>query len=527
LEVNGPRFIGKLPGCPKGIDLRDFKPKMIIFISALTTFLSAVLPGQLQQSPEMPPGLPHPTLPQSVESMQDLMAGHKEVQENELWLHAQPGALLTGSLDYSFAAARQERGDALATLNDWNAAELRDWLSLTAPKPIQLTYSISQISLTGDQSRTRVLNSGSQPLIPGEPYTLGSQSSTPVIRDLDVEIASGSSIADPFMNMQFEGISLGIAIVPIDENRWWAEIALSMSEARPAERIDTGNNDIRGKGREAIRLLEFSGPILMDARKQTEIHLPGLSPNTKVVIQMALKADSAPASHRAGRFLALDLPTAALDPEMGPIMNGAGENFAWASSVGMAVLEAEGAEMIAEELIASAGGVPGVNLSLSMSGATGAAPIQLLQIPAVMGRDYHLAVGEAFDCLVDWDVEVASESRIPDPTYTRQFDGIAGRIRADASSGVLDQTEIDLIFTSVDMGKPTSLKLGGEMLPNKNSQQRMAAVLVDVERPRVLSSHFRWSGQLTNVEIQKSMPSAFGFGSKASLRLQAQAIAND
>ncbi|NQU48870.1 MAG: hypothetical protein HQ519_09505 [Planctomycetes bacterium] len=500
---------------------------MIIFISALTTLLSAVLPGQLQQSPEMPAGLPHPTVPQSVESMQDLIAGHKEMQEKELWHQAQPGGLLTGSLDSSFAAARQERGDVLASLGDWNAAELREWLSLTAPKPIQLTYSISQISLTGDESRTRVLNSGSQPLIPGELYTLGSQSSMPVIRDMDVEIASGSSIADPFINLQFQGISLGIAIVPIDQNRWWAEIGLSMSEALKAEKIETGNDEIWGKGREAIRLLEFSGPILMDARKTTEIHLPGLAPNTKVVIQMALQANSASPAHQAGRFLAIDLPTAALDPEMGPIMDGASENFAWASPLGMVVLEAEGAEMIAEELIAAAGGVSGVNLSLSMSGATGATPVQLLQIPAVLGRDYHLAVGEAFDCLVDWEVEVASESRIPDPTYTRHFDGLAGRIRADASSGVLDQTELDLIFTSVEMGKPTSLKLGGEMLPNMNSQPRMAAVLVNVERPLVLASHFRWSGQLTSVEIQKSMPSAFGFGSKATLRLQAVAIAND
>lgn len=489
---------------------------MSLIISALTCSLSAVLAPQLQeQNAEIPAGIPHPTVPQSIYDWRRLNERDIDLVDINLWHQIDPGVLLGGGWSDSYREARQKRAEKLASLNDWSPLELQDWLSTTAPKPVQVSYTVQQFS----SDSSVLLAKGSQPLYPGEPTRLGYSSARPVVADIDVEIAGGSSIADPVMNWMFDGVSLAVAVVPLGDNRWWAETALTMSQPGEVQVIETGNPSIQGKGREGLHVLEFSGPVVLDADKGAVIQIPGLDPGSTVEIQLGLKAQKQPAVFEAGGYLAVDLPTVPLDPGLAALQKNSDAEYVWASPQGLLILVAEGGSMIAEELVASAADVVGANLELKLQSKEGSAN-SLLKIPGVVGRDYHFASGFAYDVLIDWDAEVASESRIPDPQFRRMFAGMRGTIRATSASEPVDGSFMDVEFSSLRLEESSQYRLGGELLPASDSKRRMGPVHVLIERPVRAVSEFQWDGELTDVRITKLMPPELGYGAAVSLILQ-------
>ncbi len=494
---------------------------MSLIISALTCSLSAVLAPQLQeQSAEIPAGIPHPTLPQTLHRWEDFAIGDIGTDDLSLWHRMDPGELLAGTMDTSYRQARLKRAETLAGLNDWSEQELLDWIAMTAPLPVQIEFSVVQVDGKEGNGMDGVLASGSQPLYPGVATSLGQQSAQPVVSELDVEIASGSSIADPEMKWMFEGVSLAVAAVPVGQSQWWVELALTISQSEGGDVIDTGNQGITGKGREKARVLEFSGPILTTAGQAAVVRLPGFSTGSHVEVRLQLDGKAQPTVFPAGGYLAVDLPTMPLDPGLGALLRNSSENFVWSSPAGMLILDADSGTMIAEELAATAADVVGAKLAVTVSSRKGAnAPF--LTLPGVVGRDYTFAAGQAYDVLTDWDVEVASESRIPAPRFHRVFEGVSGLIRATSASGGLDGTELDIEFSQISMGESTALKLGGEKLPVNDANRRMGPVHVLVERPIRTVSLFQWNGALTEVGITKSMPKDLGWGNQLRLEFKA------
>jgi hypothetical protein len=494
---------------------------MSLIISALTFSLSAILAPPLQeQSAEIPSGIPHPTLPQPFHRWEDFVLGDIDVEDLSLWHRLDPGDLLGGTMETSYRQARLERADMLAGLNDWSDQELQNWISMTAPKPVQIEFSVTHLDGKASAINGGILAVGSQPLYPGEATTLGQQSSQPIVSDLDVEIASGSSIADPEMRWMFDGVSLAVAAVPVGQNQWWIELALTVSQPDGGNVIDTGHLGITGKGRENARVLEFSGPILADAGQPARVRLPGLEQGSSIEVKLQLDGQPQPAVFQAGDYLAVDLPTMPLDPGLSALLKSSRDNFVWSSPVGMMIMDADSGQMIAEELAATAADVVGADLALTLTSRRGS-DLLLLTVPGVVGRDYTFAAGQAYDVLTDWDVEVASESRIPDPTFSRVFEGVSGLIRAHSSTGGLDGTELDIEFSTISMGRPSQLKLGGERLPVNDTNRRMGPVHVNVERPIRTVSLFQWNGALTDVGITKSMPKNLGWGDKLRLNFVA------
>ncbi len=499
---------------------------MSLIISALTCSLSAILAPQLQeQSAEIPAGMPHPTLPQQLHQWEELNTGRAEWSELRLWHALKPGSLLSGDWDGSYAEARLERADRLAALNEWTDAEMRDWLSATAPKPVRAMISVREIPVGKTELDGKNIFVGSQPLMPGVPTTLGNYGARPVVAEIDVEIAQASNIADPDMGWLFDGVSVAVAVVPLGQDRWWAEFAMTVSEAGESETIDTGSGEIRGKSRENAKVLEFSGPILARNGSAAEIRMPGMQPGSTLAVQLTLTGERQPAIFQVGDYLAVDLPTVPLDPGLATLLDESGDKFLWSSPNGMLIVEAAGGSMIAEELVNSATGVTGVDLGLALeTGPDRTMP--LVQVPGIVGRDYCFAAGHAYDVLVDWDVEVASESRIPSPIFARLFEGFAGSMRAEADGGGIGGTMLDAEFSRIHMGEPAQLKLAGETYGGGERELKLSPVQVKCERPERHVAKFQWEGSLPSVTISKTLPAQVGYGTLMGLRLTATEVVN-
>jgi hypothetical protein len=323
----------------------------------------------------------------------------------------------------------------------------------------------------------------------------------------------------------FEGVSLGIAVLPVSKTRWWAEVAFVISQPQDSDVIPTGSDVVAGKNRESMKILEFSGPILVTSDAPAVLRLPGFTKKESITLTLNITASPQKAIFEAGRFLAVDVPTLAVDPGMEAFMGSLKEELSWASPSGMMVVEAEGGKMIADELLQAAGEAPPIALKVAIQQIGMNTEHEFLEIPGLAGRDYNIAVGEAFDCLVDWEAEVAQESRISQPVFSRQFSGVRGTLNAAVIAGEFSGSLLDLKFTAVEMREAATLRLGGEIRFEGDPQQKMDGIQVQCERPAISTANFHWQGDLAEVVICKNLPMELGLGSDVSLRFYAQLLA--
>jgi hypothetical protein len=469
-----------------------------------------------QQGP-LPPGVPLPTKLVDFSTL-ELLGEGVSLEDYVLsgWKSFELGPLLRGDNDLNMEVARAERAEALAGLNGWNQTETAQWLRATAPQAVQISYVVRQ----GDQ----ILASGSQPILPGHPITLGSSSMKSVVAELDVEIAQGASVADPYIKYLFEGTNLALDLLPVAGKGWWTELALTGSAGMDSKVIDTGYSQISGKDRVRQTYFELNASVMLVAGKANHLSLPGFKIGKN--IELEIRVSEAPPSgvYAAGNYLCLDLPTLPVDDELASQISLHGGSLLWASPTGLMVLEKESGQMIAEELQRAAAEVSVVDLALSLASGKQQSGSPMLQLTSISNRPVHFSAGEAFDALVDWDVEVASTARVADPIFRRLYSGVTGTVSATISAGELVETQLQMQMTMSSIGQSTRLTLSGEMPLSQQDGGVLPATKVLCEHPLQAHSNFLWRGHLSQVEMRRSLPPLFDLGEQAIVRLSASMI---
>jgi hypothetical protein len=512
----GQTFIGRLLRHAVGLDPLRPLNSMIKKLLIVTFCLSSPALTFAQQR-ALPQGLPHPTQLVDDATLEALADGASlDDFEWPLWRELQPSVLLQGADDLNMEAARADRAEALAGLNDWSEAQTLSWLRSTAPKPIQVSYVIRQAG--------QVLASGSQPVLPGTPVTLGMSTMTSVVAELDVEIAQGASVADPYLKNLFAGTSLGIDLLPVPGKGWWTELALTGSRALESEKINTGYSQISGKGRVRQSYFEMSASVLLEQGKASRMALPGFKMGQPVELEITVNDAPPSGMHDAGRYLCLDLPTLPVDAELATSIRDHEGSVVWASSAGLVILKKDTGQMIATELLRTAAEISVVDLSLNLTSDEREGGQAVLRLATISGRPVHFSAGEAFDSLVDWDVEVASTARIADPVYRRLYSGVTGMAGATVVAGELVESELFLELSVSKVGPSLPLTLSGELPLSDSSGGILPATQVLCEHPIQAHGLFSWKGGLDAVELRRSLPAIFDLGDQVVVRLSTSLV---
>lgn len=463
------------------------------------SFLPVLAP---QQPSEMPPGLPLPTLRPSPYYLEELAEGQERIEAGQLWHAARPHAALLGNEEFDFARARQDRAEALAELNGWSAEERDSWLAATAPRPVGLRFEVLQ--------EGEALATAEQPILPGAPVTLGPASSLALVHDFQVEIAQTASVADPEMRPAFTGVQVGVLVLPVADRGWWVELAFASSVADASdEAIDLGAEGMDGKRRDARRIVEFSGALLLAPNEQGTVQLPG-------GLQLRLSLDDAPGpgQQAAGRAIRVDVPTLSLDPGMQGMLDDFESAIVWADPSGLLLLDADTGARAASELLRAAAAAPSVAIGVRTAQGDQASEL-LLGLRGLSGRDYHFASGLAADSIVDWDVEVASAARIADPIFHRLFSGWAGSVGADLMMGEVRESRCAIEHTSLDPSQGQDLVLAAP-IPGSGDGVGLPGLYGRVDQIKRSAMPFRFRGPLASCKLSASR----GAGSSGARSLE-------
>lgn len=459
------------------------------------------------QGEQLPAGLPAPSLKPYPGQLEEALDG--SLDPAGLWHHMRPHEALTAQDAWDFARARRDRAEMVAELNGWSEIAAAEWLRKTAPRPVTLNYRLSQ----GE----RVLAAGQESVLPEAPVTLGSYSSASVVADYSVEIAQNSAIGDPSMRQSFTGATLGVVLLPLPEGKWWLETAVTWLEPGEEEWIQTGSSELGKKTRDHRQVLEFSGPIVLQGSAASVLQLPG-----GFQLQFSVTGNSALPVHEAGRVLAVDLPTMGLDPALGSLLDEAGSDVVWADAAGFLLLDAELGKEAVEWMTQEASQVQFCRLQVrrNVEGRSAEAAMVDLQLPAVQGRSYRFAHGRAFDSLVDWDVEVASSSRMADPEFRRVFVGVLGEVAASVEDQQVTSSTCLLEWSAVQSVESMSYQIAG---PTQATEGRagLPAQFVNIEKVNRSVANFRWSGAQAAARFVRSVPKALGLGEVVTLAFEA------
>lgn len=448
------------------------------------SFLPVLAP---QQPAEVPAGLPLPTLRPSPYYLQELAEGQETIEAGQLWHAARPHAALLGTEDFDYDRARRERAQALAELNGWSRDERDAWLAATAPRPVGLEFEVTQ--------NGKVIAQAAQPVLPGHPVTLGQASATGLVHDFQVEIAQTSSVADPEMRPSFTGMQVGMVALPVADRGWWVELAFASSTADPSdEEINLGSEGMAGKRRDARRIVEFSGALLLAPGEVGGVQLPD-----GMMIRVTLADAPGPGQQAAGRAIRVDVPTLALDPGMQGMLESFESAVVWADPSGLLLLDADTGARAAGELLRAAAAAPTVSIGLRSAQGEGEAE-WLLGLRGVSGRDYHFASGLAGDSIVDWDVEVASAARIADPIFHRLLGGWSGSVGADLTAGEVRESRCDVKHTTLEPGQGQELVLAAP-LPGSGDGVGLPGLYGRVDQIDRTVQPFRFRGPLARCQI--------------------------
>lgn len=477
-----------------------------MLLASLTLLFAPAVPG-LVQTAEPPAGLPFPTLRPTTYDLQELASGEMEMEPERLWHAARPHQALAGQEDWDFAQARADRAEALAEINGWSRSEKEAWLVATAPKPIVLRYRVTQ----GDQ----VITSGEQPILPGTPVTLGHAVHRRVVADFNVEIAQNSSVVDPDVRLAFTGAQIGLVAVPVAGRGWWLETCMVFAQPGKPALIDLGNPGMVGKSRDERTMQEFSGPILLNPQQERVIELAN-----GMRVQLQIDAAPGPGQQAAGRAIRVDVPTVNLDAGLQGILDDFDSSIVWAHPSGMLLLDADTGARAAGEILRAAAEATLVDLRATVREGEAAG---LLQLRGIAGRDYHFAAGRAMDVLADWDVEVASRSRMADPQFDRVFLGWSGKIGAEAIAGALAESRCDVARSGRLSQQLTGLVLSPEQ-PGADGQDGLPAVLGMLDQMSSWSVRFQFAGPLEDFKASRSMPSEADAAGGIELSLRASVV---
>lgn len=475
---------------------------------SLSPLFLSLLPVLAPQQPsEMPPGLPLPTLRPLPYYLEELADGQEQIDSAQLWHAAQPHAALLRSDDFDFARARRDRAEALADLNGWSSEERDSWLAATAPRPVGLRFEVIQ-----DGEAVAVAE---QPILPGAPVTLGQASSMALVHDFQVEIAQTASVADPEMRPAFTGMQVGVLVLPVADRGWWIELAFASSEVDSSDgAIDLGAEGMDGKRRDARRVVEFSGALLLAPNEQGAVQLPG-----GLQLRLSLNDAPGPGQQAAGRAIRVDVPTLSLDPGMQGMLEDFESAIVWADPSGLLLLDADTGARAASEFLRAAAAAPSVSIGVRSAQGEQDSEV-LLALRGLSGRDYHFASGLASDAVVDWDVEVASAARIADPVFHRMFAGWAGSVGAELMMGEVLESRCFIEHTSLSMSHGQDLVLASP-IPGSGDGVGLPGLYGRVDQIKRTALPFRFRGPLASCKI--STRSGTGADGARSLEMNVSA----
>lgn len=482
-------------------------------LSALTTLLLALPSPQAAGDAGLPSGLPAPTLPASEEVLQDFADGMdlEFLGERGFWHALAPHPSLRGGEGWDRSRARAELGRWMSGQLGWDEDRTAGWLAATGAAPVTVEFRLAH----GEQR----LMGGSRPIHPGQPVTLGHTVGRRVVGDLDVEIAQQADIGSPTMRVHFGGASLGLAVHPVPGRGWWTELALTASLLEDFEEIDLGSDALAGKGRDASRLVEFSGPVLLRPGVWERVTLPGPEVDDRLTLELRVQQQPGPGFVEADGLLVVDLPTLALDPGLAGTLDSPPASVRWASPVGMLVVDAQGGRNWVDELLRTVAEVPVLDTRLERGSADGEAS-PLLHLRALGGADYRFAAGRAQDVLVDWDAEVAQTSRAGDPLFARPLSGVQGSFGVHSRAGGSVSSELHVRWTRVLLDGMHQVRLAGARPAGENGFA-LPAIDAHLDRVDVIRVDFDWEGPLGSVELSQDLPPELGRGETMQLRLRA------
>jgi len=483
----------------------------------MTFSILCMLPLLTQQLPD---GIPQPTLP-SLFELDPWAAEEGWISgERPLWL-----ALAPPWLDRPLATAeqRQELAAAAAARSGMDEARLVDFLEARSMEQVNLHYR-----LTGDGA---LLLEGRDRLLPGTPTAFADVWARAVTLDMDVEIASSAAIADPVTGLQWGGRSLTVRLLPVPGRGWVAECALTDAVPEPPRELATGYADIRGLERLEATVGEAGFATLLLPGVPTLVRFPGAGGR---MLELELRADAPvpPGVLAFGRGSWLEAGAAAADEHGWErlVRRWLGEEVASGTRQGFLLVEGDGHEARAAALLDGLQqATRPVALRMTWTIERAGAPVDggVVELSAVAGRALRFASGRVTRVLSDWDVEVALDSRIADPVLRDLLSGVRGSVRPlPVRAGML--LDVDLEFSSLEMGEPRNLLLSAARAPSENADGSMTAgspeqrVLVDSFDRRVAGFRGRYSVDAEGrVVLERAVPAGWGEGAVLRVVLEA------
>ena len=424
--------------------------------SALPPTLPAILacclltPVLGAQEPLGPLTAPHPSLVQPPKPVNQVSEDDWD-EFNPSWVALRPSWVEQEELSEDHEDFCRRVANALALSPD-EAALLRD---ATRPHAVGLSYR-----LTGPAG---TMLSGSESVMPGRPQAFGDLARIRGVRDFDVEIASGSGIADPIIAQQQVGSSFGLLIEPRGD-AWLVEAAVVHSRAEAGDEVPLRYAQLGGKRRLQTALSESGSSMVLAPGATGSLALP-LADGRTATLDLTLAAGPMAAPTLPGGLVSVHAPWLRLDRgDAGPVgrsLAGAlSRGLAWTDGRGHWLLSGNDAAELASALLAATPQAEQWTLSCTLrDAAEGGAVAVALEAPVLAGRELRFAQGRMVDSLVDWYVEVAQVARIADPVFQDYFGGVQARLLPTRLADGRLRLEGEVVFTAVEIGDASTIRL--------------------------------------------------------------------
>lgn len=427
-----------------------------------------------------------------------------------------------------FASNHQAFCQRVATSLNLSAEETALLIDATKPRPIMVEYQLS--SQEGD------LLLGRESILPGQPQCFRDTQQLIALRDFDVEIASGSGIADPVISRSHSGSSLALRVIPAG-SYWLAEFALVSTDSVEGAAVPLNYSQLAGKQRLQTQLSEGGNTVLLEPGKTITMSLPFLVHGP---LTLDLRVDAKPTRGEValpGGLAALYVPwlevsgPSPIDAESA-LRALAQNGLAWGDGNGLWLLSGPGAAESAVALASTGNTIHEafqVDMILSNT-LEGEAPPVALSMPVVAGKELRFAKGTIRDSLTDWDVEVAQVSRIADPHFEDFFGGVRGNLTAVRLADGRLQVQGDITVSIVNLGQPTTIRLASATAGEKGYDGEVPAApaqVMGLEHPELSELRFAgtWepdeNGKITLVRSAKSL---LGDGVRVRLEVQVSSL---
>jgi len=313
----------------------------------------------------------------------------------------------------------------LAETHSWSEGSREAWKSIATSAPITASCSI----VDGEGS---VLLSGESPIFSGIPIRFGRIVAEAKVGDFDVEVAQRASIADPSVDYLVRGRSLSLRAFSIVDSGWQVEVAYVDTQPSPVEIIALGASCMTGGIERLSReVTEYGSTFFLKPGVKEILSLPSQNGETLFLhLQLNGPVPSIGQTQNGTRFLGVP-NLASLDSYPAFIGKLREQSSVWSHESGWLAFEGEHAEQLAIGAAAEAfASAPTQKYRIQMrvfeaGELTGGQTFEAFLAPELPLQFAH---GVAAQAVSDWDVEIASNARIPDPILTPLFAGFLGSI---------------------------------------------------------------------------------------------------